>query len=206
MNRASRRTRERQNNILILCQGKTEEIYLKSFPIVRTDKEWSINVQVEAYSLDPRQLVEKSILMRDSSEKSKNIKYNSVWCIFDRDDFKRNFREAILLADKKNIFHAFAIESFELWLLLHFNSISIDSPLTRKDYIKELQRENRLPEYGKNEEWLQENISVQKLGKKRRDAAIFYSKELELKSKRSKTVYQKQNCTVHKIVEYLLSL
>lgn len=107
--------RSRKNRILILCQGKTEEIYFKSFPVVQTGSEWSINVVVKSHSLDPEQLVRKAIEMREEAEP-----YNKVWCVFDKDDFKQNFRKGLFLADKENIRTAFSIESFELWLLLHF--------------------------------------------------------------------------------------
>lgn len=47
---------------------------------------------------------------------------------------------------------------------------------------------------------------VSRSKRKRRDSAIENSKVLEQKSRMSKTVYKKQNCTIHKIVEYLLKL
>ena len=60
MNRPTRQVRKRQKHILILTQGKTEEIYFNSFPIVRAGDEWSIQIRIEALSLDPLQLVEQS--------------------------------------------------------------------------------------------------------------------------------------------------
>ena len=56
MNRRTGPRLNRKNKILILCQGRTEEIYLKSFPVVKTDREWLINVFIESHSLDPEQL------------------------------------------------------------------------------------------------------------------------------------------------------
>ena len=151
MTRRTNLNRNRKNKILILCQGKTEEIYFKSFPVVQTDREWLINVFIESHSLDPKQLVNKAIIMRESAEQISGQEYNTVWCVFDNDDFKQNFRKGLLLADKEDIRTAFSIESFELWLLLHFKRVSIDSPLTRDGYIRELKKSGRLPDYEKND-------------------------------------------------------
>ena len=203
MNRPQRQTRKRQKHILILTQGKTEEIYFNSFPIVRKGSEWTVQVKIESVSLDPLQLVERAVNLRDEALRTKNIKYQKVWCVFDKDDFKQNFREGIKKADDENISHAFSIESFELWLLLHFTPVAIDSSLDRNEYIRELEHSKRLPGYCKEQDWLEANISYRKLGNSGRNEAIQRSKELEAKSRKTHTIYQKQNCTIHRIVEYL---
>lgn len=95
--------RSRQNRILILCQGKTEEFYLKSFPVAKQSKNWHISVCIESHALDPKQLIERAIILRDKEFKDNRTTYNNVWCVFDKDDFKRNFREGIELADDENI-------------------------------------------------------------------------------------------------------
>ncbi|GAB6091736.1 RloB family protein [Spirochaeta dissipatitropha] len=203
MSRPTAIPRSRSNKILLLCQGKTEEIYFKSFPVVTASREWSIRVEVESHAVDPEQLVDKAIKLSHSGGVRN---YNSVWCVFDKDDFKQNFRSAIKKADVKNIQTAFSIESFELWLLLHFQKVSIDSPLDRKGYIQVLDAPDRMLGYCKDEAWQKENLVLKNFSKHQRDKAIQGSKELERHSKASNTQFQKQNCTIHKIVEFLGSL
>ncbi len=203
--RVAGKPRFRQRKILILCQGKTEEVYLSSFPGVRNGSEWSVSINIESLALDPLQLVQRAVALRDR-EKTRGTGFNQVWCVFDKDDFKKNFREGVQLADAENIHHAFSIESFELWLLLHFQAVSVDSPLDRNDYITELDFGNRLPGYCKQEEWLQQHVTCRSLGKVRRDQALRNSKNLEDRARKRGSVYKKQNCTIHKIVEFLLQL
>ncbi len=144
--------------------------------------------------------------MRESAEQNSGQQYNTVWCVFDNDDFKQNFRKGLILADKENIRTAFSIESFELWLLLHFKRVSIDSPLNREGYIAELRKTGRLPGYEKTDLSIRQCISYRKLGKAKRIKAVTNSKELETKAKSAGRYYSKQNCTIHRLVEYLEAL
>lgn len=48
--------------------------------------------------------------------------YDRVWVVFDRDEFP-DFDEAIQQATEHKINCAWSNESFELWLLLHFNDV-----------------------------------------------------------------------------------
>jgi hypothetical protein len=168
--------------------------------------EWTIQIQIESIALDPLQLVERALELRSDALGQEGIKFQKVWCVFDKDDFKQNFREAIQKADDENISHAFSIESFELWLLLHFDNVAIDSNLDREGYIRELDQDRKLPGYCKDQNWLENNITYRKLGGPHRNEAIRRSKELEVKSRKNRSVYRKQNCTIHRIVEYLLGL
>ena len=59
-----------------------------------------------------------------------NQEYDRVWVVFDKDDFP-DFDEAIQQAEKNKINCAWSNESFELWLLLHFNDVSTST--NRKD-------------------------------------------------------------------------
>lgn len=87
-------------------------------------------------------------------------------------------------------------------LLLHYKNVAIDSKYERNEYIKELQKNNRLPGYDKNEVWLRENVNFRKL-KPYLKEATFRSTELERKSKINRSTFSKQNCTMHRIVTFL---
>lgn len=199
MKRSPSSKRYRQNRILILCQGKTEEIYFKSFPKAQAPEEWHIHIQVKSKALDPLKLVQMAIDENKKAEKP----FNEIWCVTDTDDFKGTFKEAYILADTENIHFTFSIESFELWLLLHFKNISIDSPLGRDGYIEELKKTDLFKNYDKDEKWLQKNVTYSKLGQEKRYKAVTYSRELERKSRISKTYFKKQNCNIHRLVEFL---
>lgn len=60
--------------------------------------------------------------------------YDRVWVVFDRDEFP-DFDEAIQQATEHKINCAWSNESFELWLLLHFNDVSEH---TNRNYLCDL--------------------------------------------------------------------
>lgn len=61
---------------------------------------------------------------------------DECWVVFDKDDFKRDFDNAINRAVANNMHVAYSNESFELWYLLHFSYFS--SAVKRDIYIKKL--------------------------------------------------------------------
>lgn len=65
-----------------------------------------------------------------------NIRYDEVWCVFDRDDHER-FDDACQMARGNGFKLAVSNPSFELWLLLHFR----DNPgRQHRDKINEMLR------------------------------------------------------------------
>jgi hypothetical protein len=56
---------------------------------------------------------------RADHEGDDNLAYDSVWCVFDKDDHPR-FGEALEMARDNNIRLAISNPCIELWLLLHF--------------------------------------------------------------------------------------
>ncbi len=66
----------------------------------------------------------KKVLQAILDHKSED-KYEKKWIIIDRDSFSNDdFRGAIEDARKKSICVAFSNESYELWILLHFEQVS----------------------------------------------------------------------------------
>lgn len=125
---------------MIVCEGeKTEPNYFKAFRIT------SVKVQVIGTGKNTENLVEYT----NKFVKRSGIDFEQIWCVFDKDDFKKeNFYKAIELAKKYNYKIAYSNEAFELWYLLHFNYYS--SAISRKGYIKKL--ENLLnKKYEKND-------------------------------------------------------
>lgn len=100
-------------------------------------------------------LVKKTEEIRHRLEHQRQLKFDRVWVVFDKDDFN-DFNEAIALAERKSFGAAWANEAFELWYLLHF--VYLDAAISRVDYIAKLEAEIRRFEgykdfkYHKNDE------------------------------------------------------
>lgn len=112
---------------LIMTEGETESTYFNHYkqqpnPIVHAIDQFD----------SKRSLVEKSI-----AERKKRISYgdfiedlDEAWVVFDRDKSpsnpqdKTNFNEALQLAKNNKISVAYSNDSFELWLLLHYQVVS----------------------------------------------------------------------------------
>lgn len=133
---------------LIVCEGKcTEPNYFRSFRIS--------SATIEGLGCNTLSLVQRTIEIIKIA-KGQSRYYDQVWCVFDRDTHSsQNFNKAFRLAEKHHIKIAYSNEAFELWYLLHFNYY--DSAISRKDYIKKL---NKLltRKYHKNSKTIYEEI------------------------------------------------
>ena len=103
-----------RDKVLILCGGQTEEIYFNNFKKKYKDSLDNVTVKVTTckYS-NPIAIVEEAITFKD--------KYNEIWCVFDKDDFK-DFDAAIYKTNiYPNINCAFSNEAIEYWFTLYFS-------------------------------------------------------------------------------------
>lgn len=98
-------------SILIVCEGKnTEPSYFNQFRITSA-KVKSIGEGYNTISLVNRAL-----------ELSQQVTYDQVWCVFDKDDFNdTDFNSAVQIALSNDFGVAYSNQSFEYWLILHFN-------------------------------------------------------------------------------------
>jgi RloB-like protein len=108
---APERTRAEKPVILIVCEGEnTEPSYFRQFRLT------SAKVKPVGEGYNTKSLVERAIQLRAESD------YDQVWVVFDKDDFpSQNFHDAIQLAEREDIGLAWSNQSFEYWLLLHFD-------------------------------------------------------------------------------------
>ena len=83
------------------------------------------------------QLVAEAGKIRVDLEKSRQVPFDRVWLVFDKDDFK-DFNQAISEAKKKGMMCAWSNESFELWYCLHFQDIK--AALRRNQYIDMIEK------------------------------------------------------------------
>ena len=124
-------TRNPIPTFLIVCEGaKTEPNYFRSFPVSTRAEVTIVGAGCETIAV-----VNKAI------ELMENQKFDRVWCVFDRDPSKANntaprFRQALQVAEKKNIKVAYSNECFEIWYLLHFHYFNTGIP--RSNYKKKL--------------------------------------------------------------------
>lgn len=124
--------------IYIYTEGvKTETKYFqeKVKEIEASIRRKGIKVEIKGTGDNTMSLVDYAI-----KEIRKNKNFDSVldecWVVFDKDDFVKDFDNAIARAVSKKIKVAYSNEAFELWYLLHFNFMS--SSIKRSDYNKKI--------------------------------------------------------------------
>lgn len=109
-------SKEMKKYILIVCEGQSEELYFKSFPVV--------SCKVSALNLGQS----KDSLVSATIELQKQDEYDEVWCVFDMDinlgaKELAAYDNAIAKAIANNISVAYSNDSFELWYCLHFEHL-----------------------------------------------------------------------------------
>jgi RloB-like protein len=108
---------EKKKRFLIVCEGQTEELYFKSFPVLTAD------VRPVHQGCSKSSLVECVAYYLDGEN------YDEIWCVFDM-DYKideigqyEDFDKAIQAAHQAGYKCAYSNDSFELWFVLHYQYI-----------------------------------------------------------------------------------
>lgn len=111
---------------LIVCEGaKTEPRY---FDFLRTKRKIT-TAQVEICGKecgsDQASVVRYAIKLKKersqaARKKGKELPYDQVWCVFDKDNKPKKLAEALDLAKAHDIEIALSVPCFELWYLLHY--------------------------------------------------------------------------------------
>jgi hypothetical protein len=98
-------------SILIVCEGEnTEPSYFNQFKLS------SATIKSIGEGYNTTSLVDRAIKLASET------KYDQVWCVFDKDDFPENdFNNAIQIAEAQGFGVAYSNQSFEYWLILHFD-------------------------------------------------------------------------------------
>ncbi|WP_249170331.1 RloB family protein, partial [Porphyromonas levii] len=105
-------------------------------------------------------LVKRTLQIKDELERKRQLPFDRVWVVFDKDDFT-DFNEAIQLATSYSFQRAWTNEAFELWYLLHFQYL--DAGISRHNYIEKLQGEVRKHPRYENYEYKKNDVSVYKM-------------------------------------------
>lgn len=184
--------------ILIVCEGQTEELYFKSFPV--------LGVRVDAINLKGQsklKFVEATELIQSEEKR------DEVWCVFDM-DVKRgeaefsDFDNAIEKAKNLGYQVAYSNDAFELWFYLHFEYT--DAENHRTFYYEELGRRLGLnyEKDGKRYDFCKEVYGIlEKLDQSSQAKAIERARKLY--EERSDLLYHQQNpvTMVFELVEEL---
>ncbi len=110
----------------IVCEGQTEELYFKNFPVT------SAEVIAKPLGTIPPNIVQYA--------KKNGKKYDQIWCVFDMDDNpektqqKSQFDNAVNAATGK-LRCAYSNDSFELWFVLHYQDVKSAELRTRYNKI-----------------------------------------------------------------------
>ncbi len=124
---------------LIVCEGsRTEPNYFKA--LVKNKYSEVREEEIVGEGRSTCALVKRTLIVKENLEQVRQLPFDRVWVVFDKDDF-HDFNEAITLAKNYGFDCAWTNEAFELWYLLHF--VYLDAGISRHDYIEKLQSEIR---------------------------------------------------------------
>jgi RloB-like protein len=115
--------KEDSNLLLIICEGKTEEVYFKE--IKRRIRDSRLNIiPIDEKGTHPTSLFEQA--EKYKVETGINLrKGDKVWIVFDKDSNTQHDIDTIVERSRKSLFDlGFSNPSFELWFLLHFDYIT----------------------------------------------------------------------------------
>lgn len=121
-NRLQRNQKKKNINpyILIVCEG--EETEPNYFEWYKLHCKQAISVEILGCGKNTESLAKEAFKIKNKTEKKKNIVFDQVWCVFDKDSFSDEaYNNAFQYCNNKKIKVAYSNECFELWYLLHFN-------------------------------------------------------------------------------------
>lgn len=140
------RIRRYDKFILIVCEDEAcEPYYFKK--IKELFPKEKVFLREIGTGKKPKGIVETAIIERDKLAEEINKTVDEVWVVFDKDDEGDNattlksFNEAWDIAAKEQMKIAFSNEVFELWLLIHFISVSHETPIPRETVYEMLKNE-----------------------------------------------------------------
>lgn len=188
--------------ILIVCEGKnTEPSYFNQFRLT------SATIKPIGEGFNTISLVNRAIQIANQTS------YEQVWCVFDKDDFYSvDFNNAISLADANGFGIAYSNQSFEYWVLLHFNDHQ-GGGMHRDEYNDKLNKslkEFNISYDGKKSKIITEEIFElldeidEKTGKERKILAIERAEKIYERFDHNNPASEESSTTVFRLVRELL--
>jgi hypothetical protein len=133
--------------VLVVCEGDSEEQYLRGFErACRTAQLRIQHAQGASRTIDVARRLTERAAKAARRERDNNLAYDDTWCVFDVDDHTHSqLSVARQSAENHKIKLAISNPCFELWLLLHF----AEQPgMQTRDRVLELLR-HHVPDYDK---------------------------------------------------------
>jgi hypothetical protein len=132
---------------LVVCEGQTEEFYLKGFKnILSREKQRTLKIEpIKAQSPDCLKVVMEAIERKKDAIRE-GVAYEEVWAFFD-DDNQPHLQKAFEVAKKNEIRVAYSSISIEFWFLLHFEYSA--RSFMKGDEVTDALRKKGWPEYCK---------------------------------------------------------
>ena len=125
--------RKQYSFVYIFTEGeKTEPIYFESKKkeIETEIRRKDIKIEIKGKGYNTLSLVDFALEFRQ--RENIDLTVDECWVVFDKDDFNKDFNNAINKAKTNGLKVAYSNEAFELWFLLHFNFMN--SAIRREDY------------------------------------------------------------------------
>lgn len=129
---------------IIVCEGKvTEPDYFRNFPYYSSlgaNSNAGVRFSHRGVYIIPEagqhlQVVEKAErIYKELNKELGTIPKEEVWCVFDCDGNLNALREAVEVAKRKGFNPIYSIQCFELWFVLHFQSLT--TAVDKKEYDK----------------------------------------------------------------------
>jgi len=196
--------------IYIFTEGeKTEVNYFeaKKEEIFSDVRRKNICIEIMGTGYNTMSIVDYAIdfLMKNKVNVDSSESEDECWVVFDRDDFKKDFDNAISRAEANNIQVAYSNESFELWYLLHFSYFS--SAVKRSIYISKLTEKLKEITGDKKTKYEKNSVNMYSFIKDKEDDAIKNAKKLLKLHETEKAISKKEPSTsVFLLVESLNKL
>lgn len=189
-------------SILIVCEGEnTEPSYFNQFRLS------SAIVKSVGEGYNTISLVNRAL------ELSQQGSFDQVWCVFDKDDFnEQDFNDAIQIAKSNNFGIAYSNQSFEYWLILHFNDHQ-GGGMHRNDYndkINSLLKPYKVKYDGNGSKIVEEDFFElldgidEKTKNKRVDLAIARAERNDKQFDHTNPAREESSTTVFRLIQELL--
>ena len=180
----ARQSKNKHTNtsILLVVEGTTEKIYFERLKGLERYSSLKIRPELPKHS-------DLTTLLAYAKKEQKSGVYNYVWLLFDRDilltqNIQKSTLELINNPEKlkgQGINIADSMPCFQIWFLLHYCSPK-QTYQNQDKLIEELCK--HIPNYSKNQEWLDKN-DIYAMLKEKVDTALENSETLRARNKDS---------------------
>lgn len=129
--------RKQKSNILIVCEGSTEKLYLDK--LKSYFRLTAVDIEVKN-AKGGSALQVFNLAHRITGQNRKNKQYSSVYCVFDHDNksIDTELLPALNQILKSNYIPIYSNISFELWLCMHYESYHLHPVYSPEKLLSEL--------------------------------------------------------------------